>query len=138
MKNLLKLIVKNDGVLLIVDYGYFQEQMKNTLQSIYKQKYSNVLENIGKSDITHSINFFLFDKIRQNFKELDSNFTTQKNFLTNLGIKQRAEIICKCKTFKEKADIYYRLERLVGEKEMGNLFKVMMIKNSYNTFKLGF
>ena len=81
---------------------------------------------------------FLFDKIRQNFKELDSNFTTQKNFLTNLGIKQRAEIICKCKTFKEKADIYYRLERLVGEKEMGNLFKVMMIKNSYNTFKLGF
>tara|TARA_B100000161_G_C33536007_1_gene408371 strand:+ start:1 stop:1047 length:1047 start_codon:yes stop_codon:yes gene_type:complete len=137
-KNLLKLIIKNDGVLLIIDYGYFQEQMKNTLQSIYNQKYSDVLENIGKSDITHSINFFLFDKITQNFKELDTNFTTQKNFLTNLGIKQRAEIICKSKTFKEKADIYYRLKRLVGEKEMGNLFKVMMIKNSCNTFKLGF
>ena len=36
------------------------------------------------------------------FKELDTNFTTQKNFLTNLGIKQRAEIICKSKTFKER------------------------------------
>ena len=59
---ILKIVIKNDGVLLIIDYGYFQEQMKNTLQSIYNQKYSNVLENIGKSDITHSINFFLFDK----------------------------------------------------------------------------
>ena len=55
-------------------------KMKDTLQAIYKQKYSKVLENIGKSDITYNINFYLIKKIAQNFQELDVNLHTQKNF----------------------------------------------------------
>ena len=51
---------------------------------------------------------------------------------------QRAEILSKNKTFKEKADIYYRLKRLLDKKEMGNLFKVMLIKKLNNNFKIGF
>ena len=34
---------------LIIDYGYFEEKMKNTLQAISNHKYSNVLKNIGNS-----------------------------------------------------------------------------------------
>ena len=55
-----------------------------------------------------------------------------------MGIKKRAEIICKNKTFAEKADIYYRLKRLIDEKEMGDLFKVMLIKKLNNNFQVGF
>ena len=55
-----------------------------------------------------------------------------------MGIKQRAEIICSDKTFNEKADIYYRLQRLINENEMGDLFKVMLIKRLNNNFKIGF
>ena len=55
-----------------------------------------------------------------------------------MGIKQRAEIISKNLNFSKKADIYYRLNRLIDEKQMGNLFKVMFIKNKKNNFKLGF
>ena len=40
--------------------------------------------------------------------------------------------------FTKKADIYYRLKRLIDDKQMGNLFKVMLIKNQKNKFKLGF
>ena len=138
LTNIFKSIRENKGGLLIIDYGYFTEKMKNTLQAIYKQKYSKVLENIGKSDITYNINFYLFKKIAKNFQDLDVNFTSQKNFLVNLGIKQRAEIISKNKTFTEKADIFYRLKRLVDKKEMGDLFKVMLIKNSDNNFQIGF
>ena len=136
--NILKVIKKNKGGLLIIDYGYFAEKMKDTLQAIYKKKYSKILKNIGKSDITYNINFYLFKKIAENFQELEVNFTSQKKFLTSLGIQQRAEIICKNKTFTEKADIFYRLERLIDEKEMGNLFKVMLIKNSNNDSQIGF
>ena len=64
--------------------------------------------------------------------------TTQKEFLLRMGIKQRAEIISKNQNFLKKADTYYRLKRLIDEKEMGNLFKVMLIKNKKNKFKLGF
>ena len=138
LKNIFKFIKKNNGGLLIIDYGYFAEKMKDTLQAIYKKKYSNVLENINKSDITYSINFFLIKKISQSFKELSINFTTQKSFLTKLGIRQRAEIISKNKTFTEKIDIFYRLKRLIDEKEMGDLFKVMLIKNSINNSQIGF
>ena len=58
--------------------------------------------------------------------------------MTNLGIERRAEIISKDKTFAEKSDIFYRLKRLINEKEMGNLFKVMLIKSSNNNFQTGF
>jgi cyclopropane-fatty-acyl-phospholipid synthase len=132
------IIKKNKGGLLIIDYGYFAEKMKDTLQAIHKQKYSKVLENIGESDITYNINFHFIEKITKNFENLDVNFTSQKKFLTNLGIQQRAEIISKNKTFTEKVDIFYRLNRLINEKEMGALFKVMLIKNSSNNSQTGF
>ena len=55
-----------------------------------------------------------------------------------MGIANRAEIISKNLNFSKKADIYYRLKRLIDEKHMGILFKVMLIKNKKNKFKLGF
>mgnify|MGYP001277380658 CR=1 FL=1 len=138
LKDIFKFIKKNDGGLLVVDYGYFSEKTKDTLQAIYKKKYSQVLENIGKSDITYNLNFYLIKKIVQNFKELDVSYTTQEKFLTKLGIQQRAEIISKNKSFTQKADIFYRLKRLIDKKEMGDLFKVMLIKKSNNNFQIGF
>ena len=65
-------------------------------------------------------------------------YTTQGKFLTKLGIQQRAEIISKNKSFSQKADIFYRLKRLIDKKEMGDLFKVMLIKKSNNNFQIGF
>jgi len=138
LKDIFKFIKKNNGGLLIIDYGYFDKKMQDTLQAIYRKRYSKVLENIGKSDITYNINYYFIKKIAENFKELNINFTSQKEFLTNLGIRQRAEIICKNKTFSETSDIFYRLKRLIDKKEMGDLFKVMLIKKSNNKSQIGF
>ena len=55
-----------------------------------------------------------------------------------MGIKERAEIISKNLDFSKKADIFYRLNRLVSEREMGEIFKVMFIKNKSDKFKFGF
>ena len=138
LKDISKIIKKNSGGILIIDYGYFENKMKDTLQSVSKHKYSNILRNIGNSDITHNINFKLFQKIIKKIGGLKNNLTTQKKFLIKMGINQRAEIISKNQNFLKKADIYYRLKRLIDEKQMGNLFKVMLIKNKKNNFKLGF
>ena len=62
----------------------------------------------------------------------------QKNFLTKLGIKQRAEILAKNLKFSKKVDIYYRLNRLIDSKFMGDLFKVMLVTKKNNKFKIGF
>jgi len=138
LKDVGKIIKKNSGGFLIIDYGYNENKMKNTIQGVIKHKYTNILKNIGKSDITHNINFKLFQKIIDNLGDLKHNLTTQKNFLTRMGINERAEIISKNYNFKKKADMYYRLKRLIHQEQMGNLFKVMLIKNKKNRFNLGF
>ena len=138
LKKITDIIKKNSGGLLIIDYGYMEKKMKNTLKSISNHKHSNILENIGKSDITHNINFYLFKKIIDQLGGLKGLITTQGSFLVKLGIKNRAEIISQNQSFSKKADIYYRLKRLIDEKEMGNLFKVMFIKKKSNKYKLGF
>ena len=69
---------------------------------------------------------------------MNNNLTTQKNFLTEMGIKKRAEILSKNQNFLKKADIFYRLNRLIDDRQMGSLFKVMLIKNRKNKFQLGF
>ena len=138
LKKISSKIIKNQGGILIIDYGYLNGKMQNTLQAISNHKYSDVLKNIGNSDITHNINFNLFHKIVNKFKKLETIITDQKKFLTKMGIIERAEIISKNQTFSKKADIFYRLKRLLDENEMGNLFKVMLIKNKNNKFKTGF
>ena len=55
-----------------------------------------------------------------------------------MGKKERAEILSRNKNFSKKADIFYRLNRLIDEKQMGTLFKVMFIKSKKIKFNLGF
>ena len=138
LRNICDIIKNNTGGLLLIDYGYTEKKMKNTLQAISNHKFANILEEIGNTDITHNINFNLYKKFTKKIGGLDVDITTQKNFLNNMGIKHRAEIISKNQNFFKKADIYYRLKRLIDEKQMGNLFKVMLIKNINNKFKFGF
>ena len=138
LKNISNIIKKNTGGLLIIDYGYLEKKMKNTLQAVSNHKFANILDNIGGVDITHNINFELFKKFTQKLGGLDNNLNTQKNFLIKMGIKERAEILSRNKNFSKKADIFYRLNRLIDEKQMGTLFKVMFIKNKEIKFNLGF
>ena len=112
--------------------------MRNTIQAISNHKFANILSNIGNVDITYNINFNLFKKLTEQMNGLSHDLTTQREFLLKMGIKQRAEIISNNLNFLKKADIFYRLKRLIGENQMGNLFKVMLIKNNKNKFKLGF
>ena len=138
LKDISKFIKQNNGGLLLIDYGYTNKKMKNTLKAIKNHKFANILEDIGNVDITHNINFNFFKKFVKQMSGLEINLTTQKDFLIKIGIKERAEIISKNLNFLKKADIFYRLKRLIDEKEMGILFKVMLIKNYKNRFKLGF
>ncbi len=138
LKKISKIIKKNTGGLLLIDYGYTNKKMRNTLKAISNHKFVNILDNIGNSDITHNINFELFKKFVNQVSGLENNLTTQRNFLINMGIEKRAEIISKNQSFLKKADMFYRIKRLIDAKQMGTLFKVMLVKNKENKFKLGF
>ena len=66
------------------------------------------------------------------------DFNTQRDFLIKLGILQRAEILAANKNFLEKANIFYRINRLIDKKQMGELFKVIHFHKKNKKFKLGF
>ena len=123
---------------MVIDYGYLNSKMRETLQAVNNHKYSNVLEDIGDSDITYNINFNLFEKFVAQFNDLDSIVSNQKKFLTSMGIVQRAEIVSENIPFSKKSDLFYRIRRLIDEKQMGELFKVMLVKKKKNKFKTGF
>ena len=138
LKDICSIIKKNDGGILIIDYGYLNFKMCETLQAINNHKFSSILEDIGDSDITYNINFNLYKKFIDQFDDLSSIITNQKKFLTSMGIVQRAEIISENIPFSKKSDLFYRIRRLIDEKQMGELFKVMLIKKKTNKFKTGF
>ena len=112
--------------------------MIESIQSVRKHKSASYLINKGKNDITHLINFFFLKKILKNNGLKICGLTSQGNFLRKLGILDRGEIISKNRTFLEKADIFYRINRLVDNNEMGNLIKVLFVANKLVSFDLGF
>ena len=138
LKKISKKISKLTGCILIIDYGYLNPNNQNTLQSVIKHKRNSLLNNLGKADITAHVNFTL---LREFFKKNGlkvKNVITQKEFLEKMGIVQRAKIISKKMKFSEQADLYVRLNRLLGSSHMGNLFKVIMAYESQNKNFAGF
>ena len=94
--------------------------------SIAKHKHKEIFFEPGNADISSHINFALFSDILKK-NNLDVNkVITQTEFLQKMGIIERANILSKKMPFKSKANMYYRLKKLLSANEMGNLFKVLL------------
>ena len=133
-----KKINKFNGGLLAFDYGYKEKINKNTLQSVKKHKYTNLFFSPGHSDITSHINFKLFNEFLKKKNLNTKKIINQSEFLKRIGIYERANILSKKMTFKQKANLFYRLKKLLDYNEMGNLFKVVFAQKKNGKFSLGF
>ena len=138
MKKIIKTISKLNGCLLMIDYGYLKPNNQNTLQSVIKNKKNQLLKNLGKADITSHVNFSLLKEffLKNNCKV--KKVISQKEFLVKMGINTRAEIIAKKMKFRDQANLYLRLKRLLSPKLMGELFKVILVYKCKNTNYFGF
>ena len=97
-----------------------------------------MLKNLGKADVTSHVNFTLIKEFFLKNNLMVKKIITQREFLQNMGIIQRAEILSKKLKFTEKSDMYYRLKRLLSPKSMGDLFKVFLAYNFKNNNFYGF
>jgi len=111
--------------------------MLDTLQAVKNHKKSNVLKEVGSSDISHMINIPSLKQLAKNL-DLKTIHNTQREFLLSLGIMKRAEILAAKTSFLEKANIFYRVNRLIDKKQMGELFKVIYLYKKNQKFNLGF
>ena len=131
-------IKKLSGGLLLIDYGFLKQQNKNTLQSVKNHKKNMVFNNVGDADITSLVNFNLLKYYLERKKLKLNSIVTQEFFLKKMGIINRAEMLSQKMNFKEKTDLYLRLQRLLNPKQMGKLFKVISAFKLNKKFSLGF
>ena len=138
LKKMIKKISELKGCILMIDYGYLKSNNQNTLQSVMRHKKNNLLENLGKADITSHVNFDLLNEFFLKNDLKVNNVITQKEFLENMGILERAKIVAKKMKFSEQSDLYLRIKRLLSPGSMGSLFKVILAYKFNNNNFAGF
>ena len=124
-----KFIKKNKGIFITIDYGYFENIKNFTLQTLSNHKFSNIFDNIGEQDISSHVNFKDLHKIAKKYNLKIDEACTQRDFLIKYGILERKMLLSKDKNNETKNIINSQVERLVGTKEMGNLFKFLIVSN---------
>ncbi len=135
---IMKKILNLSGGILLIDYGYLNSNNSNTIQAVMNNKkisMSSMFNNLGKTDITSLVNFNLLKEyfIKNNLKV--KKIVTQRFFLERMGIIERVKILEKKMTNKQRKYMEVTLSRLLGENQMGNLFKVIFAyKNKNNDF----
>jgi NADH dehydrogenase [ubiquinone] 1 alpha subcomplex assembly factor 7 len=139
LKKMIKKISKLKGCILMIDYGYLKSNNQNTLQSVMNHKKNSLLENLGKADISAHVNFDLLNEFFLKNGLKVNNIITQKEFLENMGIIERAKVVAKKMKFSQQSDLYLRIKRLLSPGSMGDLFKVILAykfeKNNFVGFK---
>ena len=116
-----------NGIMIAVDYGYLNKPDNFTLQSVYNNKHSNILDNIGYQDITSLVDFKSLISIAKSYNLKINIFTTQRNFLIQNGINERANKILKNCKKHQKEIIISGLNRIIDKNNMGSIFKVLVI-----------
>ena len=113
LNKIIKKISQVGGCLLLIDYGYLKSNNQNTLQSVMNHKRNNLMNNLGKADITSHVNFKLLSEFFAKNNLKIKKIITQQKFLRNMGIIERAEIIGKKMKFRDQSNMYLRLKIFV-------------------------
>lgn len=119
-------IVRTGGAALIVDYGHTRSGFADTFQAVQRHKFADPLADPGEADLTFHVNFEVLAQAAEAQNATAFGPVTQGRFLTALGIRERGEIL------KRSAPAYAQMidsgvERLIGETQMGQLFKMLAI-----------
>jgi cyclopropane-fatty-acyl-phospholipid synthase len=122
-KKICDFVSKSSGSIIIIDYGYSEFLKKFTLQSVFNHRPSNLLDNLGKQDITSLVDFNTLIDIAKNYNLNVDIFCNQKEFLLTNGILERKNKIIKNCTIEQKKNFADECNRLDNEKQMGAFFK---------------
>jgi SAM-dependent MidA family methyltransferase len=114
-------------MIILIDYGYFNQPKYFTLQSLYNNKQSNILDNAGSQDITSLVNFKKLIFIAKSKKLKINIFCTQREFFSQYGIKELAKKINLNSSKDQKKIINEGVDRIINNKKMGSLFKVLVV-----------
>ena len=133
-------ITEQGGAALIIDYGHVKTALGETLQALKAHQFVSPLEDPGEADITVHVDFAALARTAEANGAQVFGPLTQGEFLRRLGIEQRAASLMRRSTPEQAADIEVAQKRLtaMGDREMGALFKVLVIAQQGLTAPAGF
>ncbi|MBX9644730.1 MAG: SAM-dependent methyltransferase [Novosphingobium sp.] len=117
-------LVEQGGAALFIDYGHDQLRDGSSLQAVRSHLKVDPFINPGEADLTAHVDFATLVPIAQSRGCKWLGTVPQGRFLRNLGIDARAQALAQTAPQHGPA-IEAAKERLVGEGQMGLLFKVM-------------
>jgi SAM-dependent MidA family methyltransferase len=124
-------LVEEGGALLLIDYGYTQTSLGDSLQAVSRHAYVDPLAAPGEADLTAHVDFAALARAARARGAKVMGPVTQAHFLLQLGIERRAEALTKRATPEQAQSIVDAFERLAGiddaRHQMGGLFKVMAV-----------
>jgi NADH dehydrogenase [ubiquinone] 1 alpha subcomplex assembly factor 7 len=120
-------IVSQGGAGLVVDYGYTEPGIGETLQAVQGHDFVSPLATPGRADITAHVDFWTLGRAIESMGAQLHGPVTQAEFLGSLGIARRAAALRANATPAKADEIDEAVARLVrgGRTGMGALFKVL-------------
>ncbi len=119
-------IQQQRGAAIFVDYGYAMPCFGESLQAVKNHQIMDIFDTPGECDLSAHVDFGALAHIVGQFDNLKLvPLISQGMFLSNLGIKERAEQLKQMlSNDAPKEEIDSAVHRLIHKDEMGELFKV--------------
>ncbi|HFQ14932.1 MAG TPA: class I SAM-dependent methyltransferase [Rhodobacteraceae bacterium] len=125
-------LARGAGAALIIDYGHVASGPGDTFQAMRGHAYTDPLAEPGLADLTAHVDFADLAATAMDKGAQCHGPVTQAQFLTRLGIRERADLLCRKADRARRDEIELALERLTGPGQMGDLFKVLCVTSVTN------
>jgi SAM-dependent MidA family methyltransferase len=131
MMQLAARIAGQGGALLVIDYGYDAPSRGETLQAVKAHRFWHPLRDPGEADLTAHVDFHALARAARAAGAEVHGPVPQGQWLTRLGIFERAAKLRQGAGERERAAIDSALQRLAGgsgaddPRDMARLFKVL-------------
>ncbi len=121
--------VRANGAALILDYGHSRCGLGDTLQAVAGQSFAQPLQRPGEVDLTAHVDFETLALSAECMGAKSHGPVTQRDFLFNLGIRERAAALKARAPAGKAAEIDSALSCLTAREArgMGDLFKALAI-----------
>jgi NADH dehydrogenase [ubiquinone] 1 alpha subcomplex assembly factor 7 len=120
-------IASHGGGALVIDYGHLRPGFGDTLQAVRRHQFEPVLAAPGEADITAHVDFAALTRAAGTAGQLVAGVLTQRDFLMRLGIIERTARLSEGKDGATQKMLAEARDRLIGEEQMGTLFKVLAL-----------
>ena len=124
-EDIARAIAARGGAGLIIDYGYAEVAgFSETLQAVSGHRFADALAEPGEDDLSAHVDFAALAQAGRRGGAAVFGPLTQGALLANIGIAERAEQLMKSNP-ENAADLLSATERLIGNDQMGKLFKAL-------------